>query len=43
MVICYLVARVHPLDFWEKIPPGINRQPDLEEGLIFPASQDEGL
>jgi hypothetical protein len=26
---------VHPLEHWEKIPPGANRQLDPEEGLII--------
>jgi hypothetical protein len=38
-----LVARVHPLNHQEKIPPGANGQLDLEEGFIPSASRGEGL
>jgi hypothetical protein len=38
-----LVTGVHHLDCWEKIPPGTNRQFDLEWGFIFSASWGEGL
>jgi hypothetical protein len=34
---------VHPLDRWEEIPLGTNRQLDLEEGFILLASRGEGL